>query len=203
MPGRRTLRIVAALSWTLSAIATEVHAGGAQRTRLAVGVQNLPGVTSDVLAEARHHVLRVYAAAGIDVLWFDNPEPARGGDLSVTLIITTTPPTVHGATAEILGVAISAKTQCGRVAYALWHHITAFAEARNRPLGVILGYVIAHEIGHLLMPPPSHGDSGLMRAAWRPADLDKAERGLLRFTPAEADVMRRRIAAEATLMAMR
>jgi hypothetical protein len=29
-----------------------------------------------------------------------------------------------------------------------------------------LGDVIAHEIGHLLLPPPAHSANGIMRAFW-------------------------------------
>ena len=197
------LRIGGLLLWMVSSMATAVHAQAVQQPRLAVSIQNQPGVSPDTLAEASRHVIRVYAAAGIEVLWHDYPTPPAGADYAVSLIITTSPPSLKGAPTEILGVAASVKSRCGLVAWALWHHITAFAEAQGRAPGLVLGYVIAHEIGHLLMPPPSHSTDGLMRASWRPADLDDAERDQLRFTDKEAQVMRRRMAAEAgrTLLA--
>jgi hypothetical protein len=36
---------------------------------------------------------------------------------------------------------------------------------------VLLGRAIAHEIGHLLLRAPGHGDSGLMRPLWTDAEL--------------------------------
>jgi hypothetical protein len=203
MAGSRALRIGGLLVWMLSSVATAVHAQAVRQPRLAVSIQNQPGVSPDTLAEASRHVIRVYAAAGIEVLWHDYPTPPADADFAVTLIITTRPPSLKGVATKILGIAASVETRCGRVAWALWHHITAFAEAQGRAPGLVLGYVIAHEIGHLLMPPPSHSENGLMRATWRAADLDDAERDRLRFTHKEARVMRHRIAAETTLVAVR
>ena len=200
MPGTGALRI-GLLVWTFSCIASAVHAQSVQQPRLAVSIQNLPGVTADALAEASQHVVRVFAAAGIEVLWHEYPTPPTGADFAVTLVITTRPPSLAGAATDVLGIAASVETRCGRVAWALWHHITAFAEAHGRTTSLVLGYVIAHEIGHLLLPPPSHGTNGLMRANWRAADLNDAERGLLRFTHGEARVMRHRIGAEVILVA--
>jgi len=44
---------------------------------------------------------------------------------------------------------------------------------------VLLGYSIAHEMGHLLLPPNSHSISGVMRAS---LNLDLAAARRLRFT---------------------
>jgi hypothetical protein len=35
----------------------------------------------------------------------------------------------------------------------------------------VLGYAIAHELGHLLLDTPGHSASGLMRAWWSAAEL--------------------------------
>ena len=53
----------------------------------------------------------------------------------------------------------------------------------------LLGYVIAHELGHLLLGP-GHAPNGVMRAVWSPMDLGAIRRGCLRFGPAEAARMR-------------
>jgi hypothetical protein len=55
----------------------------------------------------------------------------------------------------------------------------------------LLGYVMAHEIGHLLLHSTRHSDEGLMRADFRPADLKKAGQRQLKFTAEQAEAIHR------------
>jgi len=52
--------------------------------------------------------------------------------------------------------------------------------------GIILGHVIAHEIGHILLGPGSHSETGIMSFPWGRKQLVDASRGLLLFTPEQA-----------------
>jgi hypothetical protein len=54
----------------------------------------------------------------------------------------------------------------------------------------ILGRVIAHEIGHLLLGTNSHSSSGLMRARWSPKDLAPTAQNTFCFTPRQAESVR-------------
>jgi hypothetical protein len=66
--------------------------------------------------------------------------------------------------------------------------------ARNAGLaGVkeIMGSVMAHEIGHLLLHSNSHSSEGVMRADFRPTDLRRAVQRQLNFTPEERDTIQR------------
>lgn len=56
-------------------------------------------------------------------------------------------------------------------------------------LGLILGYAIAHEVGHAF-GNESHSASGIMRADWRLRELRAAMYRDLAFTPREADIIR-------------
>lgn len=53
----------------------------------------------------------------------------------------------------------------------------------------VMGLVMAHELGHLLLPHDSQSRSGLMRANWRVEDL-RVDRGPLEFTRTQAEVIR-------------
>lgn len=48
-------------------------------------------------------------------------------------------------------------------------------------LGRILGYLIAHEVGHVLLGEEGHDDSGLMRSDWGKEELMNLQGGRLRF----------------------
>jgi hypothetical protein len=54
-----------------------------------------------------------------------------------------------------------------------------FARRYHVKREVILGYAIAHELGHLLLPPNSHSVGGIMRAS---LDMKLAAAQRLRFT---------------------
>jgi len=60
---------------------------------------------------------------------------------------------------------------------------------------VILGHVMLHELGHLLLGVGSHGATGLMHVPWHRKELEQADQGALLFTPWEAETLRRNAAA--------
>ena len=194
---RTVAAAVALVFWGITATA---GAEGSRRPHVVLSIRNNADVSADVLAAAGARVTRVYAAIDIDILWHVGDGPAPASDVGLMIFITTTPPSERSAGTAVLGTAMEAKKSCGRVAYALWHRVVEFASAENRAVEMILGYVIAHEVGHLLLPPPSHTASGIMRATWYRRDLDDAERDRLRFTAEQAHQIRRRIATELTRM---
>ena len=69
--------------------------------------------------------------------------------------------------------------------------------------GAVLGYVFAHEIGHVLMGVASHREYGVMRARWDSRDWRALRAHALAFAPEDADLMnhnlRRRAARAAHL----
>jgi len=57
------------------------------------------------------------------------------------------------------------------------------AESCGESTAVVLGAAMAHELGHLLLPPPSHSQAGIMSPRLTCRELKQAARGELRFTP--------------------
>jgi hypothetical protein len=60
-------------------------------------------------------------------------------------------------------------------AYALYGAAMAAASRTTRPIGVVLGCIFVHEIGHLL--GLSHQPHGAMRANLEPDDMDRVTMG--------------------------
>jgi hypothetical protein len=48
---------------------------------------------------------------------------------------------------------------------------------------IVLGHILAHELGHVLCGVASHADSGLMRAKWSGEDIGLMRLHKFRFTP--------------------
>jgi hypothetical protein len=56
----------------------------------------------------------------------------------------------------------------------------------------LMGLVIAHELGHLLLPFGAHSDEGVMRGRWEVRELQRLDVRQLGFTPFQAMQIRRR-----------
>jgi len=73
-------------------------------------------------------------------------------------------------------------------------YIVAFASQTRQDLSGIVALVLAHEIGHVLLPAPAHTDIGLMQVPWDERALEQfADRTLL-FTARQGALMRTRLA---------
>jgi hypothetical protein len=59
----------------------------------------------------------------------------------------------------------------------------------------LLGYAVAHEIGHLLLNSPRHSNAGLMRELWSSSEMQAGRTADWMFLSEEAETMRRAIAA--------
>ena len=61
--------------------------------------------------------------------------------------------------------------------------------------GVVLGHIVAHELGHLLLGAGSHSGNGIMHVPWLPKELESVAQGSMMFTAGESEKMRVNIRA--------
>lgn len=71
--------------------------------------------------------------------------------------------------------------------------VSAILRGHFAPERVVLGYVLAHEIGHALQGNPHHSQIGIMRVRWSNNDFRLMTLGALVFSAGEIEEMRRRI----------
>ena len=164
-----------------------------------VSVFNDARVPSFVLEAARQRAQAVFQKAGISLTWLDCGEPGNWhsdrGCLGVAFPEHLSVRLVEGrkaVSADIYGQ--SYLNEKGEGNYA---SVFAVALASSKALclvkeGDLLGYVVVHELGHLLLGQDSHSTQGLMRARWEVSELHEARLGTLRFTAGEAQLMRSR-----------
>ena len=78
----------------------------------------------------------------------------------------------------------------GRIAYAIYDRVrdTAARAAMNED--DLLGFVMAHEIAHLMLPRGSHAETGLMRGRWDVRDFQRTDVLTLGFSPDQASEIR-------------
>jgi hypothetical protein len=100
----------------------------------------------------------VYRRAGVVIDWTNGCEYDNPPDLQINLLPDRMTPRALRRL-KVFGFAGSSQT----VANVMWERIEEAAIEHRMAAGYLLGYVIAHELGHLLLPPNAHRWSGLMQ----------------------------------------
>jgi hypothetical protein len=165
--------------------------------RIVVRIDERTTVDAKALADAMERVARIYREADVVVTWNRPGFTEDEAGLKLTIVVTSYPlPSLKHGTRDVMGVAHPAERGCGRIAYVFFERVEQLTRKSEKDVAVVLAHVIAHELGHLLLPPSSHSRVGIMRASWSGSDLADAARGRLLFTSAQAAQMRARIEAE-------
>ncbi len=184
----RRWSIGAALAIELGLSASVAPNGG--RPSVLLYLANHAGASSNVVVSAKLEVIRIYREIGVKVIWTEQAT-SRPND-PLIIIIRETGQWVGPPAA--LGVAMRGTDSPGRVAYVFYDRVQPLAVKHQMSDGSLLGVVIAHEAGHLLLPYGSHSPSGLMQADWDEGQFFLARAGLLRFTAQQAELIRARLA---------
>jgi len=132
---------------------------------------------------------QLFAGAETVIAWASDPVP---GAQAIQLVIRSQPDLGPGASkSTALAVSIGQEPLCGGSLFVFYERVLAFALRHNHPVHTILAYVIAHEIGHILLPKPAHAPFGLMKGEWDDKDLRRitASPG---FSPEQIAAMRAR-----------
>jgi len=170
--------------------------------RLTVSVLNDAGVTPSVLSAAQARAENVLHEAGISLTWLDCGTPGHWATnigcttllfpshLSVRLVQKRAHPSP-----DTFGESYVDERGEGNYALVYLAGITSSKQLKTLSEGELLGYVIVHELGHLLLGADSHSATGVMRGVWQFDDLQKASRGRLFFTTSQSDQMRSRLLA--------
>lgn len=180
-------------------VPTHAEAAAESPLRLVLYVYDYAGVAPDVRAAAAEVTRQIYAAIGVDIVWVDRCPIAchiafsreAHDDTSWGILMLTILPdgmTSREFSADVMGGA----PESGNVATAYFGRIRAFAFERNLLPATLLGHVVAHEVGHLLLRE-GHAPRGLMRARWVDNELLQAQVGRLGFTATQGSRIRSRL----------
>jgi hypothetical protein len=182
--------MVAAMVVTASAAQAEPG----RRIGLRVCYPDSPNSTQlATFAAGKLQASALYEAVGITLEWSgceDRPidEAAKHitilvvGDAHTKRIMSNSPSLRH----NVLGIAMA---DTGRV-YVFWDRIMRLGAARRALCERVLGWVLAHEIGHHLLPGKGHSVDGLMSPS-----LNNKVPQLPGFTAAQEDEIRTFLAA--------
>lgn len=168
--------------------ATSLFAG----QEMNVSVCNLDEVAESLVSNARRETEAVFRSAGIQIVWrecagFRSPaEEARDPWYRIRLWNRKSPRTNDPAALDLMGRAfLTESSGAGSMADAYLQAVQDFAERHEPDDGALLGFVIAHELGHLLLGP-GHARDGVMQSPWGRKEVEAARRRSLLFNKEEA-----------------
>jgi hypothetical protein len=154
---------------------------------LVLHVDNYARIPSAHLARAEAVVTRIYAASGVRVVWVNGDAPAETAPGHLRVLLLCADMSAHKVRLDnvpdnVLGQAAKG---AGR-AHIFTIRVRDLAIARAQDFDLVLGRVMAHEVGHLLLPSRSHSAAGIMRES-----LDLGTRRFETFTPAQGSELQR------------
>jgi hypothetical protein len=185
------------MSVFVDACLTTTGYAGANRQQplLVVRIFNQAQVDDDDVENAMKQVEHIYREAGIRTEWrimtnLQDPD-FDPGRLELTIILVSDSfAEAEGLNGSNTGFALGNSGKGARRAYVYTDRARqqAFCALTRREISVgeanalILGNVIAHEAGHLLLPPKSHSQAGIMMPLFDIRSVDQALCGSLLFT---------------------
>jgi hypothetical protein len=174
----------------------------ASTPQITINVYNDAALEESTLRKAQEEATSILKRAGIEAEWINckgpTPEQAPNACLlpmsQTHLAVSIVPFQMDGADSS-LGVAFLAENQPGVYADVFYPSIERLVRDYGTSRSLVLGNVMAHEIGHLLLGIRSHSPIGIMRPHWCYQELDQVGKGTLQFTPTQAHAMQARLMA--------
>ena len=131
---------------------------------LSIAICGSEPVPAVLLDRAESIAANVYRDIGVAIEWSDCRDQEGGLEVDLT--------TRDALDAPVADATLGFAEPGGSVATVLYDRVGKFAKRFGVKREVLLGYAIAHEIGHLLLGN-AHAPSGLMRAAWTVPEMTR------------------------------
>jgi len=165
--------------------------------QVTVRLDDKAGVQGVYLKFAKERAAAVFAMRGVKLAWIDGEDANRLKIVApYTILIMAEAPAKLKAEMERLGMDVMGQgaPAVGR-AYIYYDRVLKLNPVPPRDIITTLGDVMAHELGHLMLPP-GHSNLGIMRS-----DINMTSRRLETFTDVQAahihEHLRRPIVMEA------
>ena len=183
---RRNVHIIA----SVLALSSLPLAAAAPRERLTVRIYDCVGLPGAARRSALLTAADIFAAASIDVNWIEchtrltdrqgsagapdrdaicDAIPATG-ELLVRIVRSDSPFTDAGGV-PLGDAVIEPDVRAGGIATVYYSRVLWLARSAGTQVARLLGRVIAHELGHLLLARSGHSAAGLMRRGWSHNDV--------------------------------
>ena len=167
--------------------------------RLTISVFNDAGASPSVMSQARNRATLILRRAGISLVWLDCGTPAipppnsACSDLSFPQHLSVRLVSTAGRPSEdTFGRTFQNAEGEGNYALVYFNVLATSSVTESVHAGDLLGFVIAHELGHLLLGRDSHSATGLMAPVWQAGEVRMASHGILFFSGDQQERIRLR-----------
>ena len=160
-------------------------------------------LSTKALVQAQQEAVRIFRQAGVETVWVQckpSPSPAdRRCQIppSEKFLVMRIVSKALTSAESIFGMAFLSE---GRGTYSdlFYDSVEKLHQECGASVPRVLGHVMAHELGHLLLGSNAHVEIGIMRPRWHGEQLRAVERGTLFFTPEQARLMQYRLSTAKT-----
>jgi len=146
----------------------------------AVRIENLAAVPADYLVFAEGRAGDVFSRIGVHLAWIDDQTAVRDHlrpPFTVVLITSGPELAVRSSIVDALGFADPSVSR----AHVIYDRVEELTSRSRRSPPSLLGDIIAHELGHLMIAAPEHSARGIMRSG-----VELLARPIETFTPPQA-----------------
>jgi hypothetical protein len=179
-------------------------AHGFPAPQVRIAIRNDARIPERVLTQAADEANRIFRQAGVDTVWTvcqssnagtsTQPDCLGQGDLThLSLHIVPWSSQLGDST---FGVAFLSDEGVGVYSDVFYPLVEKLHGDCDASPSRVLGHVMAHEIGHLLLGLRSHSALGIMQPRWQGEALRRIGMGTLLFTAEQARSMREKILAK-------
>ena len=196
-------------SCLLASLALTIHAQPAETgLKIAVHIYNYARASPEALVRAERETARIYESTGIAMEWLICPLSPEELAQNTTCDVLAPPPRLTlrllsnemaqrcPVGGDIFGFAfMPVNGGFGVVANVFADRARDFTTDQELHR-VILGHLIAHELGHLLLGQAGHSAvAGIMHVPWQTKELEQIKRGVMSFLPEQAERIRAQVVA--------
>src|SRR5215475_11046913 len=171
-----------------------------QPLSLKIYLYNNAGVPGITLGQAEDRARKIFGQSGVATTWYNCSVHGMGGancsgSLDAETIVVQIVHNTEKVKTEVFGTALIGRSGYGSYAHIFFDRAQQLCRDEKVGLPDVLGHIISHEIGHLLLGTDSHSRFGIMRARWESKELAQADRGHLFFSAAQSKAMQTRLNA--------
>jgi hypothetical protein len=169
-------------------------AANAQDPQISIHLYNLSGIPARTLDRATREASGIFARQDVTINWTAGlPEAEevhitdqhgvtafRDDRVRPFLVVRVGRGLASNASNGVLGVSLP-HAQFGISVTVFQDRVEDLCQDVGQDFALLLGHVIAHEIGHVMLASNAHSKKGIMRARWRQDEFDLAAMRRLGF----------------------
>jgi len=195
MNGRAGISLATALcaiSWNASA---REHPGR-DWYRVNVQLSSQVAAPPDLLRDGQEAASNIFAGIHVQLMWSSQMQQVSsaaagcvGEPATHQLAVEIVPHAPASFSDVALAMALPYADSGVRIVV-FYDRVEPLLGGHHAPQATVLGYVLAHEIAHVLQGIARHSETGIMRARWTDNDLKQMGIKVLAFTPEDVQLIR-------------